>query len=207
MRLPSNSKRTWKFLINPAKYVDIFKKKLLYYINEKRSSVLVNRKTLFILIFIVNIILTIIAYSKLPETVAIHFSGGGFPDSWGSKTIHTAIFTVLDFLLFFIMYYTPKLIMIFPAKFINLPNKQYWLHDVNRNELMNRLSVLMWEYGAVLFTFLFVTQLLVIQANLRDPVRLDQNAFLIALGVFFIYTVYWTIKMYRTFKVPPEQSI
>jgi hypothetical protein len=138
--------------------------------------------------------------------VAIHFGFGGVPDSWGSKYVHSLIFTLVDFLLFFLLYYTPNLILIFPQKFINLPNKKYWLQETNRENLVKKLSVLMWEFGTVFFIFLFLVQLLVIQANLSNPVRLDEKTFLMTLGLFILYTIYWTVRMYRTFRVPQNQS-
>lgn len=165
-----------------------------------------NWKTLFIIIFIVNILLSIISYSILPDIVAIHFSFGGMADSWASKHVHSVIFTLVNFLLFFLLYYTPNLILLFPPKLINLPNKKYWLQEANRENLVNMLSVMMWEFGTAFFTFLFLVQMLVIQANLSDPVRLDETTFLLALGLFIFYTVYWTIKMYRTFRIPQDPS-
>jgi uncharacterized membrane protein len=166
----------------------------------------VNWKTLFILIFIFNIILSIFSASILPDRVAIHFSFGGIADSWASKYIHSLVFTLVNFLLFFLLYYTPNLILLFPPQFINLPSKSYWLKAANRENLLNKLSVMMWEFGTVIFIFLLMVQLLVIQANLNNPVRLHEKTFLLALGLFILYTIYWTVKMYQTFRVPPDQS-
>jgi uncharacterized membrane protein len=142
----------------------------------------------------------------LPDRVAIHFGFGGVADSWAPKHIHSIVFTIVDFFLFFLLYYTPNLILLCPPQLINLPNKKYWLQEANRERLFNKLSVMMWEFGAAFFTFLFLIQMLVIQANRSDPVRLDEKTFLFFLGLFILYTIYWTIQMYRTFKIPPEQS-
>jgi hypothetical protein len=161
-----------------------------------------NWKSLFRLIFIGNILLAVLALFVLPERVAIHFAGDGLPDSWSSKYFHTICFMVTDVLLFLLMYYLPQLILIFPARYINLPNRDYWLQEQNRDELKVKLGELIWEYGTFLFTFLFVAGFLAIMANLSDPVRLNLSLFLPVFIIFMIYTIYWIIKLIRSFKIP-----
>jgi hypothetical protein len=100
------------------------------------------------------------------------------------------------------MYYLPQLILIFPARYINLPNRDYWLQEQNRDELKVKLGELIWEYGTFLFTFLFVAGFLAIMANLSDPVRLNLSLFLPVFIIFMIYTIYWIIKLIRSFKIP-----
>jgi len=65
----------------------------------------------------------------------------------------------------------------------------------------------MWEFGAALFLFLFVVEALAIKANLSDPVRLNETVFWGALFLFLLYTVYWSIRMFRAFRVPGLKSI
>jgi uncharacterized membrane protein len=166
-----------------------------------------NWKIVFILIFAANLALGLISYAILPDRIAIHFGSGGIPDSWGPKSLHLTLFTFVDILLFLLMYYTPRIVLIFPPRFVNLPNRNYWLQDSKREEMTNRLNLLMWEYGSALFAFLFLAQLFVLQANLSQPVRLDETSFLIALGIFMIYTVFWIIKLYRKFRIPSEQPL
>ena len=161
-----------------------------------------NWKSLFVMIFIGNILLAVLSLIVLPERVAIHFGGGGLPDSWSSKYFHTIFFMLTDIVLFFLMYYLPQLVLFFPARYISLPNRDYWLQEQNRNELKTKLGGLTWEYGTFLFAFLFVIGFLAVMANLSHPVRLNEPLFLVVFIIFMIYTVYWIIKLTRSFKIP-----
>ncbi|NVZ08272.1 hypothetical protein HW932_03245 [Allochromatium humboldtianum] len=44
------------------------------------------------------------------------------------------------------------------------------------------------------------------QANLADPVRLDEPLFLTALGSFLAYTLYWTWSLMRAFRMPSSSG-
>jgi len=47
-----------------------------------------------------------------------------------------------------------------------------------------------------------VAEWLILDANLSDPVRLDEPLFLTALGIFLVYTLYWSWNLTRAFRVP-----
>jgi hypothetical protein len=64
----------------------------------------------------------------------------------------------------------------------------------------------MWEFGIALFLFLFVVELLAIEANLSQPVRINEKLFFSALILFLLYTVYWCIKLFRSFRRPREME-
>jgi len=87
-------------------------------------------------------------------------------------------------------------------KFISLPNKEYWLKEENQQHMKAKLASLMAEFGFVLFTFLFCVGLLTIEANLSDPIRLNERLFLPIFIVFMLYTAYWVVKIVRAFRVP-----
>jgi hypothetical protein len=56
--------------------------------------------------------------------------------------------------------------------------------------------------GTLFFAFLAAVQLLVIEANFSDPVRLRESLFLPVLAAFMMYMLYWTIAFIRAFRVP-----
>ena len=85
---------------------------------------------------------------------------------------------------------------------MSLPNRDYWLREENRAELETRFTALMQEFGVVLFAFLFVVGLLTFDANLSDPVRLNETVFLTAFAGYMLYVVYWLAKLVRRLKVP-----
>jgi hypothetical protein len=150
--------------------------------------------------------LSIVSFLILPPRVAIHFGVNGMAGGWGPNYSNALIFLVTNVFFFFTIWLSPRLIFMLSPKWINLPNKGYWLRAENKAQTNAKLSSLMWEFGTAFFLFFFIAELLVIQANLSQPVKLDQKLFLSALIVFLIYSVYWCIRLYRDFRLPRETS-
>jgi hypothetical protein len=159
-------------------------------------------RTVFILSYLANMILALISLAILPDWVAIHFGYGGTPDDWTTNLTNTLIMSGLHTLVFCSVYFSPKLLMTVPSKWISLPNRDYWLMAEHRTQAVARFSQFMWQFGTALFLFMLVAGLLTIKANLSEPVRLDERPFLIALMIFLTYTAYWTIALLRAFRIP-----
>lgn len=164
------------------------------------------RKLLFVLL-IANLILVIISLVILPADVAMHFGRNGIPNSWASKYTNALIFVVIHLPLFAIFYFAPSMTLGIPEKYINLPNKKYWLKDENKLEFKKKFGSFMAEYGVALFLFLFCIQLLTMMANLSDPVILNEGMFLSVFIGYMAYTVYWCIKLFLSFKIPKDGKI
>jgi hypothetical protein len=64
----------------------------------------------------------------------------------------------------------------------------------------------MLEFGCALFTFLLGTGLLTLEANLADPVRLNESLFFPLFLAFMVYTVYWCVKFTLAFKIPVNKD-
>jgi uncharacterized membrane protein len=163
-------------------------------------------RTGFILVFIANVVLSLVSLVLLPSRVAIHFGIGGIADNWAPSYVSTLFFIGTNAFLFLSLYFTPRLVFMFPGKWINLPNKDYWLRMENKDRTVAMFSSLMWEFGIALFLFLFVAELLAIQANLSQPVKLNEKLLISALILFLLYTVYWCIKLFRSFRLPREME-
>jgi len=158
----------------------------------------------FILVFIANLMLALVSLAFLPSRVVIHFGLGGMADNWAPSYVNTLFFIGTSTFLFFSLYFTPRLVFMFPEKWVNLPNKGYWLRLENKARTVTMFSSFMWEFGTALLLFFFVVELLAIQANLCEPVRLNEKLFFSALILFLLYTVYWCIKLFRAFRLPRE---
>jgi uncharacterized membrane protein len=166
----------------------------------------IEMRTGFILVFIANVVLSLVSFVLLPSRVAIHFGIGGMADNWAPSYVSTLFFIGTNTFLFLSLYFTPRLVFMFPGKWINLPNKDYWLRMENKDRTVAMFSSLMWEFGTALFLFLFVAELLAIQANLSQPVKLNEKLLISALILFLLYTVYWCIKLFRSFRLPKEME-
>ncbi|WPL13088.1 DUF1648 domain-containing protein [Thiorhodovibrio litoralis] len=159
-------------------------------------------RLILFLSFLANLILAVISFALLPERVAIHFSLGGLADGWASRAASTALMLGVDTLLFLLFWFSPTLLRHTPMRWVNLPHRAYWLSPERREATVVRLSHRLWGFGTALFVFLLVVGLLTLQANLSNPVRLDESLFLIALGVFLVYVLGWTLRLWRDLRPP-----
>ena len=157
-------------------------------------------RKLLISVFVANLGLMLVSLLMLPDQVAIHFGAGGEPNGWASKWTHAFIFLLIEVPLFALFMSAGRLVLRFPEKWISLPNKDYWLRQENRAELEVRFAALMHEFGVVLFVFLFVVGLLTLDANLSDPIRLNEPLFLALFVAYMLYVVYWLVKLVRRLK-------
>ena len=163
-------------------------------------------RAVFILLFAANVILSLVSLVLLPPRVAIHFGFGGMADSWAPSHVNALFFVAINTVFFLSLYFTPWLVFRFPSRLINLPNKEYWLRSENKTHTVEKFSSLMSEFGSALFLFLLIVQLLTIQANLSQPVKLNEKLFLSALILFILYAIYWCIKLFRAFRLPKEME-
>ena len=91
-------------------------------------------RRLLISTFAANLVLTLVSLLILPDLVAIHFRGGGIPDAWASKWTHALIFMVIQLPLFALCLSVGRLTLNSPARWISLPNKDYWLAPEHREQ-------------------------------------------------------------------------
>jgi uncharacterized membrane protein len=160
----------------------------------------------FILSFIANIGLSLLSLAILPSHVAIHFGVGGNPDNWAPNYVQVILFLLVECLLFLMIYYSPRLVTKLSPRWVNLPNKDFWLSEENKDRTATKLASYLYQFGIVMFAFMFVVGMLTMQANLRDPARLNEPVFLGALGLYLVYTVVWCVSLYRGFRVPDSAA-
>ena len=160
----------------------------------------------FLLCYVANVILAVVSLAILPERVAIHFGWGGMPDNWASNLTNTLFLLGLHTFLFLALYFSPRLAGAVPAKWVNLPNKEFWLAPENRARFLAKFTAFMHHFGAALFVFLFAVGLLSIRANLSEPVRLQERFLFVLLALFVAYTLAWVIVFFRGFRLPSPRN-
>ena len=77
----------------------------------------------FILVFIANVVLSLISLILLPSRVAIHFGPGGMANNWVPSYINTLFFIGTNTFLFVSLDFTPRLVFMFPANGLISPIK------------------------------------------------------------------------------------
>lgn len=159
-------------------------------------------RQILIVAFVANLILMAVSVALSPEQVAIHFGGGGVPDSWASREFNAAIFLVLEVPFFLLFYFSHMMTRGVPSRFLNIPNKEYWLKEGNLGEFNLRFRRFMAEFGVAIFAFFFCISLLALRANLSDPVRLNERAFMVVFVAYLVYVMVWLVRLVRGLKVP-----
>lgn len=158
-------------------------------------------KTIFLLLFAISILLPLIYYNQLPERIASHFDFYNRADNWTSKSGYLIFHYVIIFFFFLIFggmsYYAPR----FPSSLINLPNKEYWLHESRREHTFSLLQAMLLWLGSVclaLFVYMFYE---IFNANVSGSQQISSFSwvsvivFIVANAIIVIkYILYFTNK-------------
>jgi uncharacterized membrane protein len=159
-------------------------------------------RAVFMASFVANVVFTLGSLAVLPDRVAIHFGALGAADNWASKETHAALLIGTHIFLFVLLFLSGRLTLVLPARWVNLPNKQFWLQEANKARALTMIESRTLGMGTALFALFLGVGVLTVQANLSDPVRLDLRLFLPLMGLFLLYTVGWVVQFYRAFRVP-----
>ena len=157
-------------------------------------------------VFLLVVLFNLFSWFILPDSVAIHFGRGGAPDNWASKGTHILIFTGLMAVLYAGFALSPRLLEGVPSKYINLPNKDFWLRDENRPGAIRRMAGLMYGFGIATGLLMLGASVVSVAANLSDPVRLNEVIFLVMFISYLVYTVLWLVRIFTAFRVPGTGS-
>ena len=159
---------------------------------------------IFTALWLANLAFAVASGLMLSGPVAIHFGPGGLADGWGTATQQAGLMSFLVTLFYAAFLAIPRSLARMPARWVNLPRKEYWLAPENRARCALLMRRHLHRFGCAMQSLFFVAQLLALRANLVHPPRLDERLFLSALGLFLLYTVAWLFTFYREFLNPPS---
>ncbi len=171
---------------------------------ERRRRIPMNLRATLILAVAANLAFTAAALHLLPARLASHFGPGGAPNGWMPAGAYAVTMGALNVLVFLLMLAAPRLTTALPARWVNLPHKDYWLDPARRAQTRALLEPFLWSLGIALLSLFLVMNALVVEANRAEPVRLNERWFLAALGAFLAFTLGWTIRFHRAFRRPPD---
>lgn len=161
-------------------------------------------RIVFVISLVANLVLTGVTLTVGPSRMVIHFGADGTPNGWASNTANALIMTAINVVLFVSFYFAPYLMRITPTRWISLPNKDYWMRDENRGRMEATMNRHLFDFGTLTFVFMFIVGLLVLRANMANPVRLREDLFWWPFGLYMAYTAYWTVKVLLAFRVPKD---
>jgi uncharacterized membrane protein len=164
---------------------------------------MLSRKVL-IAVALLGIAHAVVTATLLPDKVAIHFGAGGRPNSWASNSTNLMITIGLHLFFLALFLLMPPLLRSASSKWINLPNREFWLAPERKERAIIRIASYLNVFGIGLLLFFLVLYHFVVQANLYEPPMLNERAVSIAGGCFLTFTGVWVIALYAVFKKQDE---
>lgn len=161
----------------------------------------------FIMIFVANLLLALAALVVGPPQVAIHFGAGGEANGWAPAVVSAILMIGVNVMVFASFYFIPRILQGMSPQWINVPNKEYWMRDENRARMEELFAESMYQFGAATHLLLFLVSLLALDANMSEPVRLNDGIFWVCFALYMTYTAYWTVKLVRAFRLPKERNM
>lgn len=139
----------------------------------------------------------------LPDVVAVHFDGHGYPDNWMTRDGHAVLMTVLLVCLPGTFLLIPTLVSRLPAHWISVPEHSYWTAPERRPALHRLLAQWCFQMAALMGLFLFIIQALTLTANRSQPVRLDNISVLVSMALLVLLTLALALRLFRQLRQRP----
>jgi uncharacterized membrane protein len=159
-------------------------------------------RTIFLFLLILSALQCAYYYPRVPETVASHFNGAGYPNDWSSKAAFFGIVLAMTAMNGFVFLVMPEWFPRFSQKRFNLPNKSYWLAPERIEETHLHIQTQMLWFGvATMMLMIGVTQM-AIEANMRTQPALSPGAFNLLVAYFGFTTIWLTRFIYHFARVP-----
>jgi len=132
---------------------------------------------------------------RLPDVVASHFGASGVANGWMPRDTHVLLAQGLFIFLTAMFCFMGWIMSRIPAKWVNLPNKDYWFATEREADTRHHLSGWGYGFGAVVNLFLIFAFHLVYLANLSDPVAFDSTTMMVGLVAFVVASIGATIAL------------
>jgi uncharacterized membrane protein len=153
------------------------------------------------LFFVLALLLRLaLCFDGLPALMATHFDLGGKPNGFQERSgfVWTSVLVSVFMLALFAA--LPALLVHIPDRFLNLPNKDYWLAPARRAETFGRLSAHIDWLGCATVGLLAGVFELIIRANLaRSPLGYQLWILLPAYNLFMLF---WVVSYLRALRRP-----
>jgi hypothetical protein len=147
-------------------------------------------------------IFVVMSSHALPAKVASHFARDGAANGymWRQTWVYFMLAFVVLLPLFFNL--VASAVARLPDRMINIPNRAYWLAPERRGLAIDRLRRQMQMFSAMLVVFLCFVHWEVVRANRSTPPALDNDRFMLGMGLFMAALIVWIVSLRRQFRVP-----
>ena len=97
--------------------------------------------------------------------------------------------------------WAPRLLRRCPGRWIDIPNRGYWLQPANLAEAARKIQARLLTFGVVTFLFLLLVGLLVLRFQQAPQPQPELWALRSVTLFFLVYAVYWLLALRRDFRV------
>ena len=148
----------------------------------------------------------LITSGNLPPLVASHFGVGGAVDGFMSRNAYVGYMLVGVVVIPLLIVVPQRLVRSIPPRLINVPNRDYWLAPERIESTLDYLRNHAVWFAALLVAFLCFVHWEVVQANMRRPVRLLAEPFIVGVVAYTIGILVWIGAMIVHFSRRPDAS-
>ena len=164
-------------------------------------------RILLIMTCFVNIAFAFGSLPWMPEHVAKQFAHDGTPTSYVPSIASAMLLSVLSGIIaavfFGISLVMPMIAASMPEK-INIPNRDYWLNDENRQKTIRHLCFSI-ELMGILTMFLFLlVQWELFRANQTIPPKMSSNSVLLVGKLYAVVLVFEIVRLLWSLRLPKE---
>jgi len=143
----------------------------------------------------------VLTSDQLPERVASHFGADGLANGFMARHIYLTFMLGIGVGLPALIGLTVGVSVRHFSRFINIPNRDYWLAPARREATAAYLAAHTSWLAVGLAACAVVVHLLVIRANRLNPPRLDTDAMIALLAVFAALMAAWVAVLNRRFRL------
>lgn len=93
-----------------------------------------------------------------------------------------------------------------PARFINMPHKEYWQKPENFPTACHFLSRYALWLGSMMVVWMILLNYQIAEANRAMPPKLDTAGFAMAMATFLVMMIMWFVGLWRQFRVPVSEK-
>lgn len=155
-------------------------------------------RILFIVTFLANIVFAFGSLPWLPNQVAVHFDANGTPNGFISPVVSAVVMSVtagfITAIMFGISGLTTMTVIHMP-EFVNIPNRDYWLTEENRQKTLRRLRWLTDSIGFLTMLHILFIQWEIFRFNRAVPPKVFNSDMVMYVSI--VYLVLLTVVFVR----------
>jgi hypothetical protein len=158
--------------------------------------------TLFVLTLALCMVELFWAYCQLPERVHAHLPSWLHFGAEGPRWIFIAISGAILVLIAVAALTSVRVLKQQPEKFVQIPNRDYWMSPLRKDQTLDSIASRIYLLGAVKFTADAIFIYVAVRSNLVGTSELDPNLLFFLAGGFLMAKIALAAQLFWRFQFP-----